>query len=75
MYQGEFAPAGKNNLNAHPLGEERVDVDFEDQRIDNSRIADRDPTLTVDKNGARHFYQMAWINKKSTTSITAQVTP
>src|SRR5262252_7373708 len=35
----------------------------------------RDPTLTVDKNGHRHFSQMAWINKRPTTSITAQVTP
>jgi hypothetical protein len=31
--------------------EERVDVGFEDQWIDNSSMADRDPTLTVDKNG------------------------
>ena len=37
--------------------------------------ADRDPTLTFDKNGQRHFSQMAWINKRPTTSITAQVTP
>jgi hypothetical protein len=31
--------------------------------------------LTVDKNGQRHFCQMAWINKRPTTSITAHVTP
>jgi hypothetical protein len=31
--------------------------------------------LTVDKSGQRHFSQMAWIKKKPTTSITAQVTP
>jgi hypothetical protein len=31
--------------------------------------------LTVDKNGWRQFSQMAWINKRPTTSITAQVTP
>src|SRR5215470_6330169 len=31
--------------------------------------------LTVDRNGQRHFAQMAWINKRPTTSITAQVTP
>ena len=37
--------------------------------------AHRDPALTVDKNGQRHFSQMAWINKRPTTSITAQVTP
>src|SRR4029077_1213250 len=30
-------------------------------------MADRDPTLTVDKNGQRHFSQMAWINKRPTT--------
>ena len=29
---------------------------------------------TVDKSGRRHFSQMAWINKRPTTSITAQVT-
>jgi hypothetical protein len=33
-----------------------------------------DPILTVDKNGQRHFSQMARINKRPTTSITAQVT-
>ncbi len=43
--------------------------------IDNSSMADRDPTLTVDKNGQTHFSQMAWINKRPTTSITAQVRP
>jgi hypothetical protein len=48
---------------------------LEDQWIDNSSMADRDPTLTVDKNGQRHFSQMAWINKRPTTSIAAQVTP
>jgi hypothetical protein len=37
-------------LHAHLFGEERVDVGFEDQWIDNSSMADRDPTLTVDKN-------------------------
>jgi hypothetical protein len=52
-----------------------VDVGFEDQWIENSSMADRDPTLTVDKNGQRQFSQMAWINKRPTTSITAQVTP
>jgi hypothetical protein len=43
--------------------------------IDNSSMADRDPPLTVDKNGQRHFSQMARINKTPTTSITAQATP
>jgi hypothetical protein len=38
-------------MHAHLFGEERVDVGFEDQWIDNSSMADRDPTLTVDKNG------------------------
>jgi hypothetical protein len=38
-------------------------------------MADRDPTLTVDKNGQGHFSQMAWINNRPTTSIAAQVTP
>ena len=38
-------------------------------------LADRDPTLTVDKNGQKHFSQMVWLNKRPTTSITAQVTP
>jgi hypothetical protein len=66
---------GQNKLNAHLFGEERVDVGFEDQWIDNSSMSDRDPTLAVDKNGQRHFSQMAWINKRPTTSITAQVTP
>jgi hypothetical protein len=41
---------------------------FEDQWIDDSSMADRDPTLTVDKNSQRHFSQMAWINKRPTTS-------
>jgi hypothetical protein len=72
---GRIRTCGQNELNAHLFGEERVDVGFEDQWIDNSSMADRDPTLTVDKNGQRHFAQMAWINKRPTTSITAQVTP
>jgi hypothetical protein len=33
--------------------------------IDNSSMADRDPTLTVDKNGQRHFSQMAWIKQEA----------
>ena len=37
--------------------------------------ADRDPTLTFGKNGHRHFSQMAWINKRPTTSMATQVTP
>ena len=37
--------------------------------------ADRVPTLTFEKNGERHFFQMAWINKRPAKSITAQVTP
>jgi hypothetical protein len=45
------------------------------QWIDNSSMADRDPIHTVDKIGQRHFSQMAWINKRPTTSIAAQVTP
>jgi len=48
---------------------------LEDQWIDNSGTADRDPTPTVDKNGQRRFSQMARINKRPTTSITAHVTP
>ena len=72
---GRIRTCGQNKLNAHLFGEERVDVGFEDQWIDNSSMADRDPTLTVDKNGQLHFSQMAWINKRPTTSITAQVTP
>jgi hypothetical protein len=59
---------GQNKLHAHLFGEERVDVGFEDQWIDISSLADRDPTLTVDKNGQRHFSQMAWINKRPTAS-------
>ena len=35
---------------------------------DISSMADRDPFLTVDKNGQRHFSQMACINKGPTTS-------
>lgn len=50
---------GQNKLHAHLFGKERVDVGFEDQWIDNSSMADRDPTLTVDKNGHKHFSQMA----------------
>jgi hypothetical protein len=65
----------QNKLNAHLFGEERVDVGFEDQWIDNSSMADRDPALTVDKNGQTHFSQIAWTNRRPTTSITAQVTP
>jgi hypothetical protein len=57
---------GQNKLNAHLFGEERVDVGFEDQWIHNSSMADREPTLTVDKNGQRHFSQMAWINMRPT---------
>jgi hypothetical protein len=72
---GRIRTCGQNKLNAHLFGEERVDFGFEDQWIDNSSMADRDPTLTVDKNGQRHFSQMAWINKSPTTSIAAQVTP
>jgi hypothetical protein len=70
---GTTSPCGKNKLNAHLFGEEHVDVGFYNQWIDNSSTADRDPTLTVDKNGQRHFSKMAWINKRPTTSITAQV--
>jgi hypothetical protein len=62
-------------VNAHRFSEERVDVGFEDQWIDNTSMANRDPTLTVDKNGQRHFSQMAWINKRPTTSIGPHVTP
>jgi hypothetical protein len=66
--------AAAQHSNATTL-RERVDVGFEDQWIDDSSMADRDPTFTVDKNGQRHFSQMAWINKRPTTGITAQVTP
>src|ERR1017187_567641 len=59
---GRIRTCWQNKLNAHLFGEERVDVGFEDQWIDNSSMADRAPTLTVDKNGQRHFSQMAWIN-------------
>jgi hypothetical protein len=51
---GRIRTCGQNKLNAHLFGEERVDVGFEDQWIDNSSMADRDPTLTVGKNGHRH---------------------
>jgi hypothetical protein len=66
---GRIRTCGQNKLNAHLFGEEHVDAGFEDQWIDNSGMADRDPTLTVDKNGQKHFSQMAWINKRPTTSI------
>jgi hypothetical protein len=49
-------------LNAHLFGEERVDAVFEGQWAAISSMADRDPVLTVDKDGQRHFSQMAWIN-------------
>ncbi|WP_174240675.1 hypothetical protein [Granulicella sp. S156] len=52
---GRIRTCGQNKLNAHLYGEERVDVGFEEQWIYNSSMADRDPTLTVDKNGHRHF--------------------
>jgi hypothetical protein len=42
---------------------------------DNSNMAYRYPTLTVDKDSERHFSQIAWINNKPTTSITTQVAP
>ena len=72
---GRIRTCGQNKLHAHLFGEERVAVGFQDQWIDNSSMADRDPTLTVDKTGQRHFSHMAWINKGPTTSITAPVTP
>ena len=74
-FSGRIRTCEQNKLNAQLFGEERVDVGFEDQWIDNSSMADRDPTRTVDKNGQRHFSQMAWINRRPTTTITAQVTP
>jgi hypothetical protein len=58
---GRIRTCGQNKWNAQLFGEERVAVGFEDQWID--------------KNGQRHFSQMAWINKRPTTSITEQVTP
>jgi hypothetical protein len=39
----------------------------------NSSISWLFEQLTVDKNGQRHFSQMAWINKRPTTTITAQM--
>jgi hypothetical protein len=55
------------------FGEERV---RSASKANGSTVpAGRDPTLTIDKNGQRQFSQMAWINKRPTTSITAQVTP
>ena len=35
---GRIRTCGQNKLNAHLFGEERVDVGFEDQWIDNSSI-------------------------------------
>ena len=72
---GRIRACWQNKLNAHLFGEGRFDVGLGGRSIDNSSMADRYPTLTVDKNGQRHFSQMAWINKRPTTSITAQVTP
>jgi hypothetical protein len=72
---GRIRTCGQDKLTAHPIGKERVDGGFEDHWIDNSSMADCDPTLTVDKNSQTHFSQIAWINKRPTTSITAQVTP
>ena len=40
-----------------------------------SSMDDRMVSKSVDKNAQRHFSQMAWINKRPTTSITRQVTP
>jgi hypothetical protein len=65
---GRIRTCGQNKLHARLFGEERANVGFEDQWIDLSSIADRDPFLTVDKNSQRHFSQMAWINKGPTTS-------
>jgi hypothetical protein len=45
--QRQLRACGQNKLHAHLFSEERVDVGFEDQWIDNSGMADRDPTLTV----------------------------
>jgi hypothetical protein len=44
-----------NEICAHLFGEERVDAGFEGQWIDNSSMADRDPTLTVDKERSEAF--------------------
>jgi hypothetical protein len=62
-------------VNAHLLGEERIEAGFEGQWVDNASMADRDPTLTADKNVQGHCSQMAWINKRPTTSNIAQVRP
>jgi len=51
-----------------------VDGGWDNQWIAISYTADRDPILTVDKNGQRHVSQMACINKRPATSITTQVT-
>jgi len=56
---GTIRTCGQNKLHAHLFGEERVDVGFEEQWIAISSMADRDPVLTVDKNGQRHFSQVA----------------
>jgi hypothetical protein len=62
----------QNKPHAHLFGEERVDAGFKDQCIDDSSMADREPTLTVDKNGQRHVSQMVWINRLTTGRRQAQ---
>jgi hypothetical protein len=47
---GRIRTCGQNKLNAYLFGEACVDVGLENQWIDNSSLADRDPTLTVDEN-------------------------
>jgi hypothetical protein len=42
---GRIRTCGQDKLNAQLFGEDRVDVVFEDQWIDNSSMADRDPTF------------------------------
>jgi hypothetical protein len=42
---GRILTSGHNKLNAHLCGEERIDVRFEDQWIDNSIMAERGHTM------------------------------
>jgi hypothetical protein len=44
---GRLRTCGQKKLHAHLFGEERVDVGFEDRWIDNTSMADHDPTLSV----------------------------
>jgi hypothetical protein len=72
-YQDEFALVGKISC-THTYSAKSALMSASKINIPTTPT-DRDPTVTFDKNAQRHFFPMAWINKRPATSITAQVTP